>query len=63
MSVTAIEEVTPARRFTLPSDRSYEKVDDLVTAPLIEREAWSWRISSSIDEIRVPALPIPIHQT
>jgi Ni/Fe-hydrogenase subunit HybB-like protein len=44
MSVTAIEDVTPVRRFTLPSGRSYEKVDDLVTAPLIEREAWSWRI-------------------
>src|SRR5258707_4194351 len=44
MSVTAMEELTTVRRFTLPSGRSYETVDDLVTAPLIERQAWSWRI-------------------
>jgi Ni/Fe-hydrogenase subunit HybB-like protein len=32
-----------ALRWTLPSVRSYEAVNKLVSAPLIERAAWSWR--------------------
>jgi molybdopterin-containing oxidoreductase family membrane subunit len=30
-------------RWTLPDGRSYEAVNRLVTAPLIERSTWSWR--------------------
>ena len=30
-------------RWTLPSARSLDAVNEIVTAPLYEREQWSWR--------------------
>jgi molybdopterin-containing oxidoreductase family membrane subunit len=42
--VTAVELTSSeAERWTLPEGRSYEAVNRLVTAPMIERGAWSWR--------------------
>ncbi len=32
------------QRWTLPSGRSYEAVNTLVSAPLLETGAWSWRV-------------------
>src|SRR5207248_8368604 len=46
MSIAAIrrEEVAPeAVRWTLPHARSLRAVNELVTAPLLERGMWSWR--------------------
>jgi Ni/Fe-hydrogenase subunit HybB-like protein len=46
MSVAAIRtEPTPpeAVRWTLPGARSLEAVNELVTAPLYERQLWSWK--------------------
>jgi molybdopterin-containing oxidoreductase family membrane subunit len=43
MSVTAVDEATPVRRFTLPSGRTYETVNALVSAPLVDRAARNWR--------------------
>jgi Ni/Fe-hydrogenase subunit HybB-like protein len=43
MSVTAVDDASPVRRFTLPRGRAYETVNDLVAAPIIERAARSWR--------------------
>jgi molybdopterin-containing oxidoreductase family membrane subunit len=41
--VTAVElERSELERWTLPSGRSYEAVNRLVMAPLIERGGWSW---------------------
>ncbi len=42
MSVAALER-SDAARWSLPSGRSYQAVDALVTAPLIARGAWTWR--------------------
>jgi Ni/Fe-hydrogenase subunit HybB-like protein len=44
MSVTAADDAAPVRRFTLPSGRTYEKVNELVAGPLIERAGRSWRV-------------------
>ena len=47
MSVALIrdEELPPERvRWTLPNARSLEAVDEIVTAPLYQRELWSWRL-------------------
>src|SRR5579862_1565814 len=47
MSATTMTSETPAPelvRWTLPSARSLETVNTLVTAPLYERGAWSWRV-------------------
>jgi len=42
--VSAVElQASDAARWSLPSVRSYAAVDRLVTAPLIEPAAWSWR--------------------
>jgi Ni/Fe-hydrogenase subunit HybB-like protein len=42
--VTAVElEHSDAERWALPAARSYEAVDRLITAPLLERGTWSWR--------------------
>ena len=42
MSTIALDDVRPVERFTLPGGRSYETVNELVTAPLLRR-GWSWR--------------------
>ena len=47
MSVAAIrDEEVPAERgrWTLPNARSIEAVNELVAAPLYQRELWSWRL-------------------
>src|SRR5712664_396534 len=44
MSVTTVGDAAPVRRFTLPSGRAYEIVNELVAAPLLERTARSWLI-------------------
>ena len=47
MSVALIrdEELPPERvRWTLPNARSFEAVNEIVTAPLYQRELWSWRL-------------------
>ena len=47
MSVALIrdEELPPERvRWTLPNARSLEAVNEIVTAPLYQRELWSWRL-------------------
>ena len=42
--MSAVElQASDAARWSLPSVRSYAAVDRLVTAPLIEPAAWSWR--------------------
>ena len=42
--MTAMEgERSDPARWILPNARSYTTVDRLITAPLIERDAWSWR--------------------
>jgi Ni/Fe-hydrogenase subunit HybB-like protein len=43
VSVTALDDATPVRRFTLPCGRAYETVNELVTAPLLESAARKWR--------------------
>jgi Ni/Fe-hydrogenase subunit HybB-like protein len=43
MSWTTVDDATPVQRFTLPAGRSYETVNALVSAPLVERAARSWR--------------------
>jgi Ni/Fe-hydrogenase subunit HybB-like protein len=43
MTAIDIDRAQAAERFTLPSGRSYEAVNSLVSAPLLNRRAWSWR--------------------
>jgi hypothetical protein len=33
----------PVQRFTLPSGRNYAAINELVTAPLLNPGAWTWR--------------------
>jgi hypothetical protein len=43
MSLTSADRNYGAARWLLPDARSLEAVDELVTAPLLEPEEWSWR--------------------
>lgn len=43
MSLAAVDAATPVSRFTLPAGRSYETVNDLVSAPVLHGAARNWR--------------------
>ncbi len=44
MTVTEQSVPASAERWTLPQGRSFQAVTDLVTAPLLDRGRWTWRL-------------------